>query len=301
MFVGSPFGPVDDPTLYHYTDGAGLLGILKSKSIWASGAVFLNDISEAIQAGRAIENYTQQAELDERCKALIEFGLGYAGFRGTFPVSHRHIDLFVAAFSRGPGNLHLWKSYAGGIGGSYAIGFRSSYLKACGSALGFDLAPVKYEEPAQLELLKPILHKYLATIEQVVPAELNIESNYSQAGLKQFSPEAQDAVKTFAEDVRAVAPQCKDRIFEQEEETRMVLRTGENLNEVEFRASGSGIIPYVPIPLIDPEGNEFHIQNVVVGPSPRASDNAAIVFWAAAKYGVRVQQVNNVGSSLRDW
>src|SRR5215813_12752099 len=35
------------PTLYHYTDSTGLLGITSSQSLWATAAQFSNDPNEA--------------------------------------------------------------------------------------------------------------------------------------------------------------------------------------------------------------------------------------------------------------
>src|ERR1700745_2358870 len=52
-------------TLYHYTTQAGLLGILTSKSIWASEIRFLNDATEFRTAFDAVG-----AELGSRLKDL---------------------------------------------------------------------------------------------------------------------------------------------------------------------------------------------------------------------------------------
>ena len=45
-------------TLHHYTNAAGLQGILKSKSLWASDWNFLNDRSELVYSHNLIRDFT---------------------------------------------------------------------------------------------------------------------------------------------------------------------------------------------------------------------------------------------------
>jgi hypothetical protein len=44
-------------TLHHYTTAAGLIGILRSKSLWASDCRFLNDRSELVYGHNLVKDY----------------------------------------------------------------------------------------------------------------------------------------------------------------------------------------------------------------------------------------------------
>src|SRR5262245_50075307 len=73
---------MEAPTvLYHYTDGAGLLGIVESQAIWASDVEFLNDAQELVYARDAFYDELQKRadELypaDEPDDGPDEVGLG---------------------------------------------------------------------------------------------------------------------------------------------------------------------------------------------------------------------------------
>jgi hypothetical protein len=64
------------PVIYHYTDAVGLLGIVRSKEIWASHAAFLNDSSEVVYIKRVLKTVTTalKARYDEsRVCEFLEF------------------------------------------------------------------------------------------------------------------------------------------------------------------------------------------------------------------------------------
>ena len=45
-------------TVYHYTDAAGLIGILKNRQIWATHVTYLNDASELLHFARLAASIT---------------------------------------------------------------------------------------------------------------------------------------------------------------------------------------------------------------------------------------------------
>ena len=46
--------------LYHYTDAAGLLGMLKSQRVWATNTRFLNDPTEGDYAAAVVREVLQE-------------------------------------------------------------------------------------------------------------------------------------------------------------------------------------------------------------------------------------------------
>jgi hypothetical protein len=109
--------------LYHYTDAAGLLGILQTGQVWFTSMYHVNDPSEvhfgrqlAIQAllhldgglGEFCEDYQQQ--------------ISRRDFRTKF-------EPFVACFSREPNTLGQWRAY-GDNGRGFAIGLKPGVFEA---------------------------------------------------------------------------------------------------------------------------------------------------------------------------
>src|SRR4051794_29757589 len=94
-------------TLMHYTTDDGLLGILRTKSIWASHIFYLNDTSEyqliferardLVTRLNVLRNLAKEAPL---LAGAIQTDLRPAGW-----------DVFVASFSETWDDLSQWRAY----------------------------------------------------------------------------------------------------------------------------------------------------------------------------------------------
>src|SRR5215216_2159961 len=96
-------------TLYHYTNAAGLLGIVKEQALWATHIQFLNDGEELIYAARQISEYARsRAEGDasyrgQRLRAIADGVEDHA--------DGRYGEVFVSCFCSEPDLLSQWRSY----------------------------------------------------------------------------------------------------------------------------------------------------------------------------------------------
>src|ERR687896_1827244 len=119
-------------TLYHYTTQAGLLGILTSKSIWASEIQFLNDTTEFRTALDAVgtELGTRLNDLDSK-EARVR---GEAIFR-EFTVLEE-TSVFVLALTEKGDDLSQWRAY-GGTHSGFALGFDIDKLTTLAAEHGF--------------------------------------------------------------------------------------------------------------------------------------------------------------------
>ena len=105
--------------LWHYTDTAGLLGILNDQVLWASSCSFLNDPAEEHFAQNAMR--LALGRLGRRSHPL---GVGCEGYvswdpdlRGAF--SRR----FVACATEARDALEVWRAYGpGSVPGTFALG-----------------------------------------------------------------------------------------------------------------------------------------------------------------------------------
>src|SRR5262245_58864537 len=95
-------------TLYHYTSLGGLVGIVESKSIWATHISYLNDAAEvryAIELLRAEILTVANSVSDEERKCLVQLQHWLAhGF------VHNHL-LFTASFTENGNLLSQWRAY----------------------------------------------------------------------------------------------------------------------------------------------------------------------------------------------
>jgi hypothetical protein len=124
--VMEPQYDVQPPSmLYHYTDGAGLLGILKGGRIWLSNAAGLNDPSEiyhGLQFGAAALKARAAGESRAAGFFATEFG------RNMSQIVQSAARFYVACFSRSDDDLGQWRTY-GANGRGFAIGFRGPELE----------------------------------------------------------------------------------------------------------------------------------------------------------------------------
>src|ERR1019366_1397698 len=63
-------------TLFHYTTAAGLLGILRSSSLWATDLHFLNDAQEAIYAQEWVTDAVRGMKNPVLDPAHFAYGMG---------------------------------------------------------------------------------------------------------------------------------------------------------------------------------------------------------------------------------
>lgn len=105
--------------LFHYTDPAGMEGILKSQVLWASHAAFLNDSTELAFARQplvAVLDELAEASSSESVTAFLERG------RGSLLELPRSFEVYVVCFCQDQSLLSQWRAY--GRGG-FSIGFET--------------------------------------------------------------------------------------------------------------------------------------------------------------------------------
>jgi hypothetical protein len=121
-----------DVLLWHYTNGAGLLGILQSGTIYFTQVSCLNDSTEIRYAQvlfqKALTEVLSKYNGDERVKTFVTRYLKLIEEVSSVP-SHAPSPFFVACFSREEDNLNQWRAYCSGENG-YAIALKAKNLFA---------------------------------------------------------------------------------------------------------------------------------------------------------------------------
>jgi hypothetical protein len=223
--------------LFHYTNAAGLLGILRDSTLWATDPRFLNDTQEAVYArelftstlasianpalaphhpahsdsegfGRVFDDY----------KALIENELDSPSF-----------SVYVTCFCESDDLLSQWRGYGSDHG--YAIGFEASALEIWREGVddyAKELAQVRYGTEGAADVVATVMR------------DVHTDSNLGHAGVHAHRMAVQAAVMLAA---------VKHPGFSEEREWRLITaREGPHGPAMRFRTSSMAIIPYIETP-----------------------------------------------------
>jgi Protein of unknown function (DUF2971) len=143
--------------LHHYTDAAGLKGILESGVLRATHIAFMNDKSEYLHASELLAEAIKVAKSKNRSLDPLQIKLleEMEPAVGSTRPENIGLPFFVCCFSAKENNLNQWRAYGRGEGG-YSIGFRTAEL---GSSLGINtiLTPVLYKRDVQARLVQDVL------------------------------------------------------------------------------------------------------------------------------------------------
>lgn len=139
-------------TLFHYTTQRGLLGIIQSKSIWASDLRYLNDKDEYLYGLRIIQDaiVAELGSLGDRTEGFLE---ELEFMRDSFAPA-----AYVACLSALDDDLSQWRAYSGGGGGA-CLGFRTDQLAVRASHAGYVLLRVRYNRAEQESIALEVARK----------------------------------------------------------------------------------------------------------------------------------------------
>jgi len=248
-------------TIWHYTNGAGFLGILESGAIRATQVAAVNDSTETVYATRLYRNEILRLKDANAGNELAEgFLRGVLDETAELPEMPGHADskFFVACFTDLEDNIQQWRDYGGEHGeNGYAIGFRARGLLIDGNTA---VVRVNYDTA---------LHRQIA--EQA--AQFTLE--YYLEGL--VGDRTEDPVKwgkeffeSWDQAIYRLSPIAKDAGFSQEREYRMIHELQSyDMPFVRYQQKASLLGRYIDL---KPNGWEglrvprLPIQKVMIGP-----------------------------------
>jgi hypothetical protein len=301
-WTGEWFGLQTPPRqIYHYTDAAGLLGILQTKSIWATDAHCLNDAQElrygtqlAIAYARSVLKATDSSVVREYLKRSIRsWSHRWSLRKASGEWSGRAMgSMYLASFCEDGDLLSQWRGYAGVTG--YSIGLATEWwdLTAMPQPLripALRLRRVLYSEEDQHKAFGPLLQAACRSLEDAA------HRFGDAAALSTFEPRLQEYVGWA---LYGMAPCFKHPGFEEEREWRLVCVVGADdpdhgsLNlPLRFRHAAIGIVPYVIVPMAVADGpyqSRLPITEVYHGPSDHADVAEAVLLRLLKEHGYAV-------------
>jgi Protein of unknown function (DUF2971) len=270
--------------LYHYTSLAGLVGILESRELWASGIRCLNDASE-FHAGMNAAFHIYNEE-------LLQTGSDSTISKHTPLLLQNGDSVFVASFSaeKTGDDLSQWRAYSGDYSG-VSLGLAPRYLSTIGRHF---LDTHKGEEWYETAVDPLVECRYFQNVDA-----LNIDQEILNA-VKSIADREGSSSK--AAEFARYAATLKHRAFYQEREWRIALIwQGETVPKLlKFRRSKSMLIPYICIPL-DWSGQAIEIDRIVVGPSPHQHEAEQSIKMLLNRYGVKNREIVQSSVPYRNW
>lgn len=290
--------------LWHYTDFTGLQGILAGK-LWASSLPYLNDTAEfnhGLDIALDVLQHELTKALHHPSNAAIA-GVIYRQVVSFFKVSYKPRDVFVAAFSTKRDDLSQWRAYGTAGGPQFSIGFNPGALEKKANEHLFMLEEVKYE---RRHIVPDLTLALRAPIDGILE-ELSGQSDLTVGRCQYWAEE-------IAGNLIVMAPLYKHPKFEDEQEWRLIRRqqvvAGQPSLPLQFRRSGSLVVPYLELPLHAPVSETealFTLAQVVspivavtVGPSPHPEHLQYAVGEMAYRMGISVR-VDTSTVPFRNW
>lgn len=233
LYADTPHG-----VLYHYTTFTGLLGIVRSRTLWASDIRYMNDSAELRHTADLIGT-----EIRER----INGGHPHPHLLSQFVdwVSHRITNghlLFGASF-RSQGNLlSQWRGYSV-PGKGVSLGFCPEYILKCAERQRFMIGRCIYEPARQRMLIRQVVDAVVAHAARLVAD--GEQSAQERAVLYRQAFEQVEA------DLLRIAAILKHPSFREEKEWRIVSPVIANEADapIRFREGHAMLVPYIEFDL----------------------------------------------------
>ncbi len=234
--------------LHHFTDAAGIIGIIRDKQLRATRASCMNDEREILH-GRDVGRSVVARRLDQqpgsRFSGIWQNAIDYFDSTPEAPSIPRiKFDAFVVSFCADVNKSVHWLHYGRG-GHGYAIGLDPRAL----DRVNWSLVPVTYERELQEAMMASVFEK----IEQKAAALVD----EIVSPTKELVSEVELTAGHLLGDVSSMLAPCfKHESFKSEEEWRLFRTTAESDAttrdedfRLSFRSSGGLVVPYAEFSL----------------------------------------------------
>jgi hypothetical protein len=256
--------------LFHYTSLGGILGVLRSRSLWATHAYYLNDASEFFHG----LDFAKQVAGGILMEDDYLEAFGWAIRHGLESVTAD--DLYVASFSEKADLLSQWRGYCP-PGAGLCLGFEFDCLEEFCQSRGYRLEQCIYEHDQQIQQVESLVTQCFERFPKPAFArsdyeklnskgQVNANIDYRLCTLEgPDKPQADAAVDWLCAEISKLAPLFKNEGFHEESEWRIVAKEPREL--VQFRASSSYLAPYIELEMLSGVAVSA-LREVIVGPNP---------------------------------
>jgi hypothetical protein len=288
--------------LYHYTSLEGLIGILRSQSIWASHCEFLNDSSEFLHALSFAKSHSGNIYMEDDYLAAFGWGMRHA-----LEKMDKH-DIYVSSFSEKPDLLSQWRGYCP-QGAGICIGFDKNSIENFCSTKGYKLSKCLYDHDKQQEHITQLVNSCLQEFPKAKISRTDYESLDSKGQCNheldyqlytsegEGKPEADAALSEFCNSINDCALIMKDYGFHEEAEWRVVARNP--MDDIFHRSATSHLVPYIELPVIKQDINA--IKKIIVGPNPNTGRCISSISSLLKSHGLDAVEIERSSIPFSSW
>jgi hypothetical protein len=252
MMLTSFYDREPPANLYHYTDSAALLGIMKGRELWATHIRYLNDAREFVHAIEIAKEYVDQLQKSKSSILLRNLKWTLDGMPG---------NTFIISFSEVSDLLSQWRGYC--PAGGYSLNFNAAKLKELAAQQLFVMVKCSYEREEQENLIKQLIHSAIDNFEGYKLPHPHTEDLNEESRAHVFCG------TWFFPKMQRLASAMKHPAFSEEQEWRLVGALYKPLPPMDLRPRGSILVPFEVFKL-SPNNNaplEGIIESVMVGPN----------------------------------
>lgn len=267
-------------SIFHYTSGTALLGIISNSEFWATDISFLNDHKEHIIGYEACLDYIEELKTKEDDQ---KFGQGlktlYQQLITYLECNVIARQTYVVSFSKTPDSIVHWFSYCEKNQG-YCLEFEEDDFLVCDEQDDLPEFSNIFEDVnyADAESFRETLSKVVSK-ESILNIIIDSQRSVELAGVDvqdQSNPIAEKYLSAVSTRLmgelfsRLIVSSCyyKDKGFSHEAERRLVLlqnnvnvNYGKAVPSIKFREKNGAIFPYAPVRF-----NRNSIKRIVIGP-----------------------------------
>lgn len=274
---------MDEEKLYHYTTSAGLIGILKSKKIWASEIRFLNDMQEFSRALELLQELNRSILAESGRSPSPSTQLS----RLLNLPKHLITGLFVTSFSEEGNSLGQWRGYC--PKGGFSVGFNADYIRRT-----FEPKKCIYDIDEQKTFLSTQFVSALQEIHELMAGKS--VNALSEKEISHMIWEYESKFESIVDLMKQYAPIIKHHKFSEEKEWRIVKAVDIKDESVEFRAG-----QYQPIPYISLDIDIQEIEQIVIGPTPEPEIALNSIVCLLQHYEMRCDKIVIDVVPFRSW
>lgn len=264
------FSEPPQETLYHYTSLSGVLGIIGSRTLWASDIRYMNDSAELRHTADLVASDVARRINEGHARPhLLTCFLDWVRHR----ITNGHI-LFGASFRSNGNLLSQWRGYSS-VGKGASLGFNAHTVASCAAKQQFRMGRCIYDRVEQQALIAQVL-------DAVEVLADGLDDGVDRVVYHQL-------FEHLESDLLRLAAILKHPSFEEEQEWRLVSPVVSDYRHaaVNFREGRSMLVPYMSFSLVADDSDAVDLDHVYLGPTPNISLSMNSMKMCLAKHGIR--------------
>lgn len=240
--------------LYHYTSIDGLLGIVNSKSIWASNILYLNDKDEFHHTLSLLEKKAGEQFIGRSKSKLKQQIYDLFTIKGIL----EELEIYVFSLSEEGDLLSQWRGYCPQFGFSIAFDYKQLINAIESNSYNCVLLPCIYDSKTKQQYIDQL---FLFLLNSIMKPLIKKENPNEEEFEKLFFEYRENFIHT--------ASSFKTEHFSAEREWRLFIIVNKDGKKVEtkYRKGNSMIIPFLDFSFED-HRNGLPINEIIVSPSP---------------------------------